>query len=29
MGAATDPNLSAARGTIFGNQNYFTISPDF
>ncbi|MCX5892726.1 MAG: PEP-utilizing enzyme, partial [Deltaproteobacteria bacterium] len=29
MGAATDPNLSAAGGTIFGNQNYFMISRDF
>jgi pyruvate,water dikinase len=29
MGAATDPNLAAAGGTIFGNQNYFMISRDF
>jgi len=29
MGAATDPNLAAAGGTIFGNQNYFMISKDF
>ncbi len=29
MGAAADPNLGAAGGTIFGNQNYFMISRDF
>jgi pyruvate, water dikinase len=29
MGAATDPNLATAGGTIFGNQNYFMISRDF
>ena len=29
MGAATDPNLGTAGGTIFGNQNYFMISRDF
>jgi pyruvate,water dikinase len=29
MGAATDPNLATAGGTIFGNQNYFMISKDF
>jgi pyruvate,water dikinase len=29
MGAATDPNLAAAGGTIFGNQNYFMIARDF
>jgi pyruvate,water dikinase len=29
MGAATDPNLASAGGTIFGNQNYFMISKDF
>jgi pyruvate,water dikinase len=29
MGAAADPNLAAAGGTIFGNQNYFMISRDF
>ncbi len=29
MGAATDPNLAAAGGTIFGNQNYFMISKEF
>ena len=29
MGAAADPNLAAAGGTIFGNQNYFMISKDF
>ncbi len=29
MGAATDPNLAAAGGTIFGNQNYFMISREF
>ena len=28
MGAATDPNLAAAGGTIFGNQNYFMIARD-
>ncbi len=29
MGAATDPNLAAAGGTIYGNQNYFMISKYF
>jgi len=29
MGAATDPNLAAAGGTIYGNQNYFMISRYF
>jgi pyruvate,water dikinase len=29
MGAATDPNLATAGGTIFGNQNYFMITKDF
>jgi pyruvate,water dikinase len=29
MGAATDPNLETAGGTIYGNQNYFMISKDF
>jgi pyruvate, water dikinase len=29
MGAATDPNLANAGGTIFGNQNYFMIARDF
>ena len=29
MGAATDPNLAAAGGTMFGNTNYFMISRDF
>jgi len=29
MGAATDPNLASAGGTIFGNQNYFMIARDF
>ncbi len=29
MGAAADPNLATAGGTIFGNQNYFMISRDF
>jgi pyruvate,water dikinase len=29
MGAATDPNLATAGGTIFGNQNYFMIARDF
>jgi pyruvate,water dikinase len=29
MGAALDPNLEAAGGTIFGNQNYFMIARDF
>ncbi|MBI4644070.1 MAG: hypothetical protein HY743_10210 [Deltaproteobacteria bacterium] len=29
MGAATDPNLETAGGTIYGNQNYFMISQDF
>lgn len=29
MGAATDPNLADAGGTIFGNQNYFMIARDF
>jgi pyruvate,water dikinase len=29
MGAATDPNLETAGGTIYGNQNYFMISRDF
>jgi pyruvate,water dikinase len=29
MGAATDPNLAVAGGTIFGNQNYFMIARDF
>jgi len=29
MGAATDPNLATAGGTIYGNNNYFMISRDF
>ena len=29
MGAATDPNLATAGGTMFGNTNYFMISRDF
>jgi pyruvate,water dikinase len=29
MGAATDPNLATAGGTIYGNQNYFMISRYF
>jgi pyruvate,water dikinase len=29
MGAATDPNLAAAGGTMFGNTNYFMIARDF
>jgi len=29
MGAATDPNLASAGGTIYGNQNYFMISRNF
>jgi pyruvate,water dikinase len=29
MGAAAGPDLAAAGGTIFGNQNYFMISRDF
>lgn len=29
MGAATDPNLETAGGTIYGNQNYFMISRYF
>jgi pyruvate,water dikinase len=29
MGAATDPNLATAGGTIYGNQNYFMISKNF
>jgi pyruvate,water dikinase len=29
MGAATDPNLATAGGTIFGNVNYFMIARDF
>jgi pyruvate,water dikinase len=29
MGAATDPNLATAGGTIYGNQNYFMISKYF
>jgi pyruvate,water dikinase len=29
MGAATDPTLETAGGTIYGNQNYFMISKDF
>jgi pyruvate,water dikinase len=29
MGAAADPNLATAGGTIFGNQNYFMIARDF
>ena len=29
MGAATDPNLETAGGTIYGNQNYFMISKEF
>jgi len=29
MGAATDPNLATAGGTMFGNTNYFMIARDF
>ncbi len=29
MGAATDPNLAAAGGTVYGNQNYFMASRYF
>lgn len=29
MGAATDPNLAAAGGTVYGNQNYFMASKYF
>ena len=29
MGAATDPNLATAGGTIYGNNNYFMISKYF
>lgn len=29
LGAATDPNLATAGGTIYGNQNYFMISKYF